>query len=82
MIVTDHHAVPEITPEGIIALINPKDPNSLYPFSHLSGSGVAFKLLSAVAKRITKNEEEYIEMIREFVDFAALGTIADCMPLI
>jgi single-stranded DNA-specific DHH superfamily exonuclease len=43
---------------------------------------VAFKLLSAIAKTLTKNEQEYIALIRGFIDFAALGTIADCMPLI
>ena len=64
MIVTDHHAIPEEIPEGTIALINPKAPNSNYPFSMLSGSGVAFKLLSAVAKRIAKSDVEYIDMIR------------------
>ena len=43
---------------------------------------MAFKLLSAIAKKITNSPDEYIACIRGFVDFAALGTIADCMPLI
>ncbi len=53
VIVTDHHAVPEIVPKEAIALITPKLPGSQYPFMGLSGSGTAFKLLSAVAARIT-----------------------------
>lgn len=49
VIVTDHHAVPEIIPDGIIALINPKRKDSEYPFPHLAGAGVAFKLLHALS---------------------------------
>lgn len=47
VIVTDHHAVPEIIPEDLVALINPKRKDSKYPFSGLAGAGVAFKLLHA-----------------------------------
>lgn len=53
VIVTDHHAVPAIIPEEAVAIITPKLPGSTYPYTGLSGSGVAFKLLSAVAHRIT-----------------------------
>ena len=38
VIVTDHHAVPQAIPEHAIALLNPKLPNTTYPFSSLSGS--------------------------------------------
>lgn len=36
VIVTDHHAVPEIIPEEVIALLNPKRKDSLYPFPSLA----------------------------------------------
>lgn len=36
VIVTDHHAVPEVIPEEVIAILNPKRKDSLYPFSGLS----------------------------------------------
>jgi single-stranded-DNA-specific exonuclease len=36
VIVTDHHAVPDIIPKEAIALINPKRPDCDYPFSGLA----------------------------------------------
>lgn len=82
VIVTDHHAVPEIIPEEAVAIISPKLPGTPYPFSGLSGSGTAFKLLCAVASKIYPDQEAYHEIIESFIDFAALGTVADMMPLI
>ncbi len=52
MIVTDHHAVPDIIPEEVIALINPKRKDSLYPFRELAGAGVAFKLLHGIGLKM------------------------------
>lgn len=80
VIVSDHHAVPEEIPAEVIAILNPKIRESKYPFSSLSGSGVALKVASAVAMKIFP--DTYKEVILEYVDFACLGTIADCMPLI
>lgn len=81
VIVTDHHAVPEVIPEEAIAIISPKLPGTTYPFHGLSGSGTAFKLLSAVAFRIYGDTQEYRDTIMSFIDFASLGTVADMMPL-
>lgn len=80
VIVSDHHAVPDEIPQEVIAILNPKIRESKYPFSSLSGSGVALKLASAVAMKIFP--DTYKEIILEYMDFACLGTIADCMPLI
>nr|MDD3720607.1 single-stranded-DNA-specific exonuclease RecJ [Candidatus Gracilibacteria bacterium] len=81
VIITDHHSVPEIIPEEAIAIINPKRPDCSYPFKYLSGAGVAFKLMSALAHELlSKNEaEKYIE---ETIDIAAIGTVADCMSIV
>jgi single-stranded-DNA-specific exonuclease len=46
VVVTDHHNPPEILPEAD-ALVNPKLPGR-YPFKHLCGCAVAFKLVSAL----------------------------------
>lgn len=81
VIITDHHAVPEIIPEEAVALISPKLKETTYPFHGLSGSGVAFKLLSAVALRVYGNTPEYRDILTSFIDFASLGTVADMMPL-
>ena len=53
VIVTDHHAVPDIIPEEVIAMLNPKRKDSHYPFPNLAGAGVAFKLLHALAVKMT-----------------------------
>jgi single-stranded-DNA-specific exonuclease len=96
VIVTDHHAVPDIVPEEVIAIVNPKRRDSLYPFPDLAGAGVAFKLLHAVAIRIQNsklkikndgtNPESWIlnleSILTRYIDFASLGTVSDCMPII
>lgn len=64
-----------------MALINPKIPGTTYPFTNLAGAGVAFKLLSAVTARAFA-PFEYEKRISEYLDFAALGTVADMMPLV
>lgn len=75
VIITDHHAIPQHLPEAF-AILHPKlDKN--YPFHELSGSGVAFKLASALLI-VTKNEN-WIPLLS---DLASLGTVADCVPLI
>jgi single-stranded-DNA-specific exonuclease len=81
VIITDHHAVPEFVPEEAVALITPKLRDTPYPFHGLSGSGTAFKLLSAVALRIYGDTPKYREILTSFIDFASLGTVADMMPL-
>ncbi len=80
VIVTDHHAVPDIVPESAIALINPKRPDCDYPFSGLSWAGVAYKLMMALAREYM-DDTEYKRYLQESIDIAAIGTVADCMVL-
>ena len=71
MIVTDHHEVGDVIPDAV-AVINPKRPGNAYPNPKLSGVGVAYKL--ALALGVTDHLDEYTA-------FAALGTLADMMPV-
>lgn len=73
VIVTDHHEAPEILPQ-CEAILDAKVPNENYPFKELCGVGVAFKLLCAL---IPDNNQIY-----SLLDFVALGTVADLVPLI
>jgi single-stranded-DNA-specific exonuclease len=75
VIVTDHHLVPDKLPEGAV-VINPRQPGCSYPYKDLSGSGIAFKLAEAIARRAG------VGLSREsLLRAACLGTIADMVPL-
>ena len=69
VIVTDHHELPEVLPDCVI--INPKLTDD-YPYDNLCGAGVAFKLACALI-----GEKAY-----EYLDFAALATVADSVALL
>ncbi|WP_150266573.1 single-stranded-DNA-specific exonuclease RecJ [Paenibacillus tepidiphilus] len=72
VIVTDHHEPPEQLPEAY-ALINPKQHDCPYPFKGLAGVGVAYKLAEALLGD---------EVPAEWAEIAAIGTVADLMPLL
>ena len=69
VIVTDHHELPEEIPDCIC--INPKFDDG-YPYDNLCGAGVAFKLAQALIG----------EKANVLIDFAALSTVADSVPLL
>ncbi len=82
LVVTDHHLAlapggspPQLAPAD--ALVNPKLPGSTYAFDGLAGAGVAFKLVEALESRgvVPAGSAE------ASLGLAALGTIADMMPL-
>ena len=75
IIITDHHEVPEIFPKAD-AFINTKKPGDNYPFKDLSGAGVALKLVSALYSELGR--DDWVD----FLDLAAIGTVADVVPLI
>lgn len=47
VLVTDHHNAPENLPQAIV-ILDPKVPDSGYPFADISGAAVAYKLVSAL----------------------------------
>jgi single-stranded-DNA-specific exonuclease len=77
IIITDHHNPKDELPTAL-AIINPKLEDSGYPFPHLAGVGVAFKLLMAVYERLGITSEENT---LKYLDLVAVGTIADIVPL-
>ena len=76
VIVTDHHLASRPLPARVIE-INPRRELSSYPFRDLSGSGLAFKLASALAQRAGRPVDP-IALLR----IACLGTICDMVPLL
>lgn len=80
LIITDHHAVPEEISSDILSIINPHKINCNYCNKDLSWSWVAFKLLHAISLKLF-TPKETLNNLKHYIDFAMLGTIADCMPL-
>ncbi|MEJ2535769.1 MAG: single-stranded-DNA-specific exonuclease RecJ [Calditrichia bacterium] len=76
-IVCDHHQPAEELPPAV-AILDPKLPDSNYPFNELAGVGVAFKLLQGLYKKLDVPEAE----LDEYLDLVAIGSCADIVPLI
>ncbi len=76
-IITDHHEPQSDAPDAL-AVLNPKIPDSGYPFRELAGVGVMFTLLQA----LYLDTEMNINDLYDELDLVALGTAADVVPLI
>ena len=74
LIITDHHLPGDTLPDAI-AVVDPKRPDDESPFKDLCGAGVAFKLCAALDDCTPE------EMLDYCGDLAAVGTVADVMPL-
>lgn len=86
LIITDHHAPPEHEDRlpRAMAVIHPRRPGAAYPFGELSGAGVAFKLawrLAALQSGGSKVSPALRKVLLDLLALAALGTIADIVPL-
>jgi single-stranded-DNA-specific exonuclease len=76
IIITDHH-LPEAGLPRANAVLNPKRPDCAYPNKDLAGCGVAFKLAQALL-----SEMGQAKLTESFAKIAAIGTIADIVPLV
>lgn len=77
VIVTDHHEPAEIIPD-VHSVICPRVPGDLYPDKNLSGVGIAYKLAQALFQMKNGN----MDFADEWLDLAAIGTVADVVPLL
>ncbi len=75
-IICDHHVPDEVMPPAI-AILNPKREDSTYPFKHLCGCGVGFKLMQAFAKN---NGIPFSRLI-PLLDFCAVSIASDLVPV-
>jgi single-stranded-DNA-specific exonuclease len=78
VIVTDHHEILQGHP-NCFAFISPKRDDQSYPFKYLAGVGVALKLVQALF--MVRYGQDWGKYIWDYFDLAAIGTVADMMPL-
>ena len=84
VVITDHH----LMPNGFQAqcpVVNPHQPGCSFPFKYLSGVGLSFFLSVGLRAALRKKGwfKSGIEPdLRDYLDLAALGTIADRVPLL
>ena len=76
VIVCDHH-LPDVDLPKAHSVLNPKQLDCRYPFKNLCGCGIAYKLITAHNIKSANKLN-----IRSLLDFVALATISDMMPLI
>lgn len=84
LIITDHHNLDDRLPEAA-AVVHPRLPGGAYPFGHLSGAGVAFKLAWAICQQASQANrvgQRMRNFLLEATGLAALGTVADMVPLV
>jgi single-stranded-DNA-specific exonuclease len=80
LIITDHHQPAEEDLPSAYAIINPKQPNDMYPDKDLAGVGVAYKLAQALYASTTHKDDGF--NLDDLLDLVALGTVADLAPLV
>jgi len=84
VIVTDHHEPQQLLPEAD-AILNPKQEGCAFPFSQLSGVGVAFFFVMALRRAMAARgffSACTAPNLKKYLDLVALGTVADVVPLV
>ncbi|OGG41089.1 single-stranded-DNA-specific exonuclease RecJ [Candidatus Kaiserbacteria bacterium GWA2_50_9] len=79
VIITDHHLLNHSIPQAY-AILNPKQPDCVYPEKMLCGSGVVFKLVQALVSRL-KITTFPIGWEKWLLDMVGLATLSDMVPL-
>lgn len=83
MVITDHHTIVEMPPA--FAVIHPTRAGQSYPFAHLCGAGLAFKLAHGVLQAIDRSDGMATKLHEYFhtaLAFAAMATVCDVVPLV
>lgn len=85
VLITDHHLAPNVLPQAA-AIVNPNQPDDLFPSKALAGVGVVFYLMMALKLRL--QQQKYFEAVglevpnlTLLLDLVALGTVADVVSL-
>lgn len=80
VVVTDHHEPTSVLPAAV-AVVNPLQPGCPYPYKHLAGVGVTFKLVERLLRERDEASGDALGRAGAYLDVVALGTIADVVPL-
>ncbi len=80
VIITDHHLPDPAKKTRAHQVINPLQTHCTYPDKTLSGAGIAFKLIQAMAQKNLPQESQK-GFLEKYLELAAIGLIADCVPL-
>ncbi len=83
VVICDHHEPGDTLPAAV-AILNPMQPHCPYPFKHLCGCGVAFKLIQALAAHPpiqARLSDPDPDAIIDYLQYVALATTADIVPL-
>jgi single-stranded-DNA-specific exonuclease len=83
VVVTDHHQPPDDEsklPDCLI--INPVLKHEKYPNKHLAGVGVAWQVARALISRSKLEDSDKALLADRMLDLVAIGTVADCVPLL
>lgn len=75
-IICDHHLPDAVLPEAA-AILNPKQRDCPYPYKELSGCGIGFKLISALAQKKGVPMQE----VYQYLDLVATSIAADIVPM-
>lgn len=75
-IICDHHLPDSVLPEAV-AILNPKQDDCTYPYKELSGCGIGFKLISALAQKKGIPMQE----VYQYLDLVATSIAADIVPM-
>jgi single-stranded-DNA-specific exonuclease len=87
VIVTDHHEIPPTLPPAY-AIVNPKLPDSRFPYRYMAGVGVALRAAELLRAELPRASPERADRPwfgprwpEEAFALAAVGSIADRVPL-
>lgn len=75
-IICDHHLPDAILPPAV-AILNPKQADCPYPYKELSGCGIGFKLISALAQK----KGIPMASVYRYLDLVATSIAADIVPM-
>ncbi|HPE57605.1 MAG TPA: single-stranded-DNA-specific exonuclease RecJ [Bacteroidales bacterium] len=75
-IIADHHRPGDVLPEAV-AVLDPKRPDSTYPYDELSGCGVGFKLIQAY----TQKHNMPFENLVQYLDLVVVSIASDIVKI-